>query len=745
MTCAGCARTVERALVALPGVASASVNFATRVAAIEFDPATQSLETITDAVHAAGYKIVGAGREAMEPEDSAQADVRAAFRRTLLAWVLTVPVMVVMILHMAGVPIPGYVWVETVFAVPVLAAAGAATFARGFRAAARLSPNMDTLIMLGSGAAFATAPLQMMGLPVASYAAVAAMIMAFHLTGRHLEARARGRASRAIRRLLELSTKSARAVQADGSTREVPIESVVVGDVVEVRPGEKIPTDGVVISGQSAVDESMATGEPLPVDKGPGDDVIGATVNTTGVLRVRAARVGRDTFLAGVVRIVQEAQTAKVPVQEFADRATGVFVPIVLGLALVTFATWLAFPVAMRRVAELAGPALPWVRVAGVSDLSLAVLAAVSVLVIACPCAMGLATPTALMVGTGIGAGQGILIRNGAAIQTLRSIKTVCLDKTGTLTKGEPSVTDVFPADGRRPKDVLRLAAAVEYASEHPVARAILARAKADGIAVPPVKDFEAVPGKGARGVVEGKTVHVGTEAYLRECGIPTGPHGAASGMVGGTLSFSGGQPLGIPPPEKTTVFVAADANVVGNVAVGDTLKDDSTAAVGMLKAQGLDVVMLTGDNERTAQAIAKSLGIGRVLAGVLPDGKRDAVARLQQEAGSVAMVGDGINDAAALAQADVGIAIGAGTDIAIESADVVLVRSDLSTLVTAFRLSEATFATIRQNLFWAFGYNLVAVPLAMLGLLHPIIAEIAMAASSVSVIGNALRLRRFR
>jgi Cu+-exporting ATPase len=732
MHCASCVVSVECELKRLPGVYKATVNLPTEEAFVEYDPSQLDLQAILAAVARVGYQAKVKTDAEPEEDDSAERKFRAARRRLILAWALTAPVMLLMFFHMTGIFHAHYFdWLEVLFAIPVLAVAGFETYRSAFRSAAHLRANMDTLIALGSLAAFITGPLLLLGLPIANYAAVGAMIMSFHLTGRYLEARARGRASHALRQLLELGAKTA-CIERDGAEVEVSIREVRVGDVMVVRPGEKIPTDGVVVSGESAVDESMATGESLPVEKGPGDELIGATLNTTGLLRARAEKVGKDTFLAQVVRIVQQAQGSKVPIQEFADRVTGVFVPIVLALALTTFLAWLAFPDAMRAAASWA----PWANVghdhlAAPSNLTLAIFAAVAVLVIACPCAMGLATPTALMMGTGIGAAHGILIRNGAAIQAMREVKAIALDKTGTLTKGLPSVTDVARADGLSETDVLRLAAAVESGSEHPIAAAVVRRAREDGISAPPAERFEALPGRGVKALVEGATISAGKPAYAREQGVD--------------LASVEGEIERMQSEGKTLVVVASDTRALGVVAVADTLKEDSKAAVKALRDLGLEVAMITGDNERTARAIAAELGITRVLADVLPDQKRDAVQRLQSEFGRVAMVGDGINDAAALAQADVGIAIGTGTDIAIESSDITLVSGNLSALVTAVRLSEATFRKIKQNLFWAFGYNVVAVPLAVLGLLHPLIAEAAMALSSINVIGNSLRLKRFK
>ena len=729
MTCAGCANTIEKALRAVPGVSTASVNLMTELAKVTFDPQKTHREQLIEAVKASGYgaDVVRVTQKSAQADDTEQ-HLAVARRRLLLAWALTGPVAILMALHMTHVWMPPYMdWIEIALSLPVLVIAGAETFAKGWKTSVHGSPNMDALIALGTGAAFVTGPMKLAGMPIESFAAVAAMIMAFHLTGRYLEARARGRASQAIRRLLELGAKTARVEQM-GQELEIAIDAVKPGDTVVIRPGEKIPVDGQVISGQSAVDESMATGEPLPVDKKPGDEVIGGTINATGAIKVRATKVGADSFLAQVIKIVQEAQAAKVPIQALADRITGVFVPIILAVALVTFLAWYFAPGAMGALAELAAPYLPWVPIEA-SPLSLAVFSAVSVLVIACPCAMGLATPTALMVGTGVGAAQGILIRHGEAIQSMRDVKAVCFDKTGTLTQGKPAVVEVAAEASSGPA-VLQIAASVERHSEHPIARAIVNAAKDQGLALDEPADFNAISGKGVSALVAGRRTLVGKESFLREKNINT------SALES---KLRENEERGY-----TAVLVAVDGQALGAIAIADTLKPEARGALDALRGKDLRLAMITGDNERTARKVAGELGIDRVLANVLPGEKADAIKDVQREFGFVAMVGDGINDAAALAQADIGIAIGTGTDVAIESADVVLVQGDLNTLVSGIELSNATFTKIKQNLIWAFGYNLIAIPLALLGLLHPLVAEAAMALSSITVVSNSLRLRRF-
>ncbi len=729
MTCAACSAAVERALRNLPGVTEASVNLATERAVVQRLPGTATDEAILQAVAHAGYKAIAASAERTDEDvDPSQEKVRVAKRRMLIAWALTLPIVVWMIPEMVW----GIAWPNmTVFrlgmvllATPVLAWAGRQTYRSGVTAALHGYANMDTLITLGTVSSFATGPASFVW-PVANYAGVSAMIMAFHLTGRYIEETAKGRASQAIRKLIELGAKSAHVLR-DGVEVELPLEQVVVGDVLVVRPGEKIPTDGEVVAGESAVDESMATGEPLPVHKGVGDGVLGATVNQTGLLQVRSTRVGKDTFLAQVIRLVEEAQATKVPVQTFADKVTGVFVPIVLGIALLTALAWIVFPQGMHALVA-AGSFLPWVR-ADLTTLTLAIVAVVAVLVIACPCALGLATPTALMVGSGLGAEHGILIRTGAAIQILRDADMIILDKTGTLTQGQPEVTDVAPLAGTA-DELLVLAASAELGSEHPLGAAIVEHARDLDLALGDPQGFEALGGRGVAAMVDNRVVLVGSRGLLAE-------HGIASSAVEPSLQQFEEQ-------GKTAVLVSAGGELQGVIALADALKPEAPQAMAELRRMGIQLAMITGDNARTARAVAQRLGISEVAAGVLPDGKADAVKRYQEQYGTVVFVGDGINDAPALAQADVGIAIGTGTDIAIETSDVTLVRGHLDALIEAVNLSRATFQKIRQNLFWAFFYNVIMIPLAFIGWMHPLLAEIAMASSSVTVVTNANLLRR--
>jgi Cu+-exporting ATPase len=591
---------------------------------------------------------------------------------------------------------------------------------------------MDVLIALGSGGALVTgvvtvlhdlgaAPMLM------NYAGVGAMIMAIHLTGRFIEAKARGRSSAAIQRLLSLEARTARVLR-DEAEVEVPIADVRVGDVMIVRPGEKVPTDGVVVDGRSAVDQSLVTGESMPVEKVPGEAVVGATVNLEGALRVRATGVGENTFLASVIRSVEEAQGSKVPIQEFADRVTGVFVPIVMAIAATALVSWLAFPGFFHSVAVAASEFLPWVE-PGMGRVSLALFAALAVLVIACPCALGLATPTALMVGTGLGAEEGVLVRDGAAIQRLQEADVMVFDKTGTLTEGAPAVTDVVPAAGWTEEELWGILAPLEKLSEHPLARAIAAAAPVVSASRPDVTDFRIEPGRGVYGTVGGRPVIAGNERLMDEEGVDLAPLGE--------------QAEALESQARTIVFVAVDGVAAGLVALADPVKQGAAEALSALRELGLETIMLTGDNERTAAAVATRLGIASWRSSLLPDQKLDVIRELQTDGRTVVMVGDGINDAPALKQADVGLAIGSGTDIAIEAADMALLQDHLAAAVRAVRLSRATFRKIRQNLFWAYFYNTVAIPIAFLGLLHPVIAEAAMAFSSITVVTNANRLRK--
>jgi Cu+-exporting ATPase len=736
MTCAACAQTIEKALKKTKGVKEATVNLATEKATVVYNQAVTSYEEIKKAIEDTGYQVLGREDVRVKYEEEEAREIKeyeTAKTRALISWGLTVPIILWMIPDMIfGVAWPN----QTVFkigmialAAPVLLYPGWTTYKSAFKAITHRSANMDVLIMLGTLASFLTGPPSLFA-PIANYAGVGAMIMSFHLTGRYIEAKAKGRASQAIRRLLELEAKTAKILR-DGREVEISIDEVMMGDLMIIRPGEKIPTDGTVVEGESGVDESMATGESMPVQKKPGDEVIGATINQRGLLKVRATKIGKDTFLSQVIKMVEEAQGSKVPIQEFADRVTSYFVPIVLLLAAGTFVLWLTFPVSMRSVVVWASQFLPWVN-PNLSVLSLAIFATVASLVIACPCALGLATPTVLMVGSGMGAENGVLIRRGEAIQTLKEVRVIVFDKTGTITKGKPEVTDIIAAPGFDEKDVLRWAASVEQGSEHPLAEAIIRKAEKEEVELHKLEKFEAITGRGIVGEITGNTtILIGNRKLMKDRNI----------------DYSALEPelKKLEDEAKTAVIVVKDSKSVGIVAEADTLKEDSVEAMAELEKMGLQTTILTGDNRRTGEAIARKVGISKVLAEVLPDQKVAEIKRLQEEVGLVAMVGDGINDAPALTQANVGIAIGTGTDIAIEAGDVVLVRGDLSGVVKAIKLSRATFRKIKTNLFWAFIYNMVMIPFAMLGLAHPVIAEIAMATSSITVVTNANLLRRVK
>ncbi len=735
MTCASCVHHVEKALNSVHGVEAVQVNLATGQARVRFMPGLVEIHQLTQAVEDAGYEAhLPADREDEEvsPEEKR---MREARRRMLVAWAFTVPVILWMIPEMFwGIAWPSaslYRLGMILLALPVLFRAGGPTLVGGFRALRAGYPNMDSLIFLGTTASFLTGPAGYW-LPVANYAGVAAMIMAIHLTGRYIEETAKGRASQAIRKLLELGAKTARVVR-EGREVEIPVEQVQVGDRMVIRPGEKIPTDGVVVEGESAVDESMATGEPIPVVKRAGDEVIGATVNQDGRLVVRATRVGRDTFLAQVIRLVEEAQTTRVPIQAFADRVTAVFVPVVMSIALGTFLIWMLRPDWMLQLARL-GTFLPWVHPTG-TVLTLALVATISVLVIACPCALGLATPTALMVGSGKGAEQGILFRSGEAIQLLREARMVVFDKTGTLTRGHPYVTDVVPAKRITEEGLLQLAASVEQGSEHPLGRAVIQAAEERGISLLSLSAFQNHRGLGVEGRVEGRRVWVGSPRWLETLHI----QGVSRNEEAEALESRA----------RTVMFVAEEVEGTpvfrGWIAVADPIKPEARAVIAWLQSQGIQTALITGDHPRTAHAVARELGITHVVAGVLPAGKVEEVRKLQQTHRPLVFVGDGINDAPALTQADVGMALGTGTDIAIEASDVMLIQGNLWKVVEAIALSRATFRKIQQNLFWAFAYNVVMIPMAVMGWMHPLLAELAMAGSSISVVTNANLLRRYR
>ena len=740
MHCASCVSAVERALQGVEGIDEANVNLATESASVSFDPQQVSFEVISKAVENAGYTVVTEDDESgIEGElEKDERKINEAKSKMRLVWAFTIPIIAWMIPEMVfGVMIPG----PQIYNLGMLLLGSAAvlipgfeTIRSGWKSGSHLTPNMDALIALGTVASLATGIVSVLhglgiGPAFANFSGVAGMIMAFHLTGRYIETKAKGRASQAIKRLLTLEAKEA-TIERNGEERRVPVSQLQAGDLMLVRPGEKIPTDGVVVSGESSVDESLATGESMPVEKGIGDEVIGATINKQGFVKVEAKKVGSETFLSQVIRMVQEAQGSKVPIQALADRITGVFVPIVILVALLTFSSWMLFPEFFGGIATWASGFLPWVDPT-MGTVPLALFAMIAVLVIACPCALGLATPTALMVGSGKGAENGVLIRKGAAIQTLKDVHTIVLDKTGTITLGKPGVTDVIAAGEIEGETILRLAGAVETGSEHPLGRAVADHARSKGV-LPEATRFEAISGRGVSAQVEGKSLLVGTTTLMEERSIELSP----------ALLEKKQQ---LEDEAKTAMIVAVDGAPAGIIAVADTVKPDSAEAIAELQKLGFEVAMITGDNERTARAIAGEVGIDRVIAQVMPQDKSSEVERLQGEGRIVAMVGDGINDAPALTQADIGIAIGTGTDVAIEAGDIVLVQGELSAVVKAVLLSRATFRKIKQNLFWAFFYNVIMVPLAIAGVMHPVLAEIAMAFSSINVVTNSRRLQKVK
>jgi Au+-exporting ATPase len=738
MTCASCVGRVERALKAIPGVTGAVVNLATERATVH---GAADAAALIAAIEDAGYdaKVIGtAAGNGGEDENAERAEKKDAERRELtrdftIAAVLTAPIFLI---EMGSHLIPGvhgliestigmqWSWyIQFALTTLVLFIPGIRFYDKGLPALWRLAPDMNSLVAVGSLAAYGYSLVATFApgfLPPGTinvYFEAAAVIVTLILLGRLLEARAKGRTSEAIKRLAGLQAKTAR-VRRDGKTVDLPIGSVVSGDIVEVRPGERLPVDGEVIEGASYVDESMITGEPIPVSKSVGSQIVGGTVNQKGAFAFRATAVGGNTVLSQIIRMVEEAQGSKLPIQALVDKVTMWFVPAVFAVAALTFAAWLTF-----------GPS---------PALTFALVNAVAVLIIACPCAMGLATPTSIMVGTGRGAELGVLFRKGEALQLLKDAKVVALDKTGTLTAGKPALTDLELADGFNRPAVLSLVAAVEAKSEHPIASAIVDAAIAEDISLPAVSDFESVTGFGVKAKVDGKRVEIGADRYMVELGLDV----AAFSKVAERLGDEGKSPL----------YAAIDGKLAAIIAVADPIKEATPAAIKALHALGLKVAMITGDNARTAKAIAARLGIDEVVAEVLPDGKVDAVRRLRSKYGKVAFVGDGINDAPALAEADVGLAIGTGTDIAIEAADVVLMSGSLQGVPNAIALSKATIGNIRQNLFWAFAYNTALIPVAA-GLLYPaygillspVFAAGAMALSSVFVLGNALRLRRFK
>ncbi|MHC1719705.1 MAG: heavy metal translocating P-type ATPase [Clostridiaceae bacterium] len=731
MTCTACAKAVERATKKLDGVIESNVNFATEKLTVTYEPSKVRTSDIKRAVDKAGYKALDDEEVLDSHKEEKENEMRKLWKKFVISAVFTVPLLVIAMGHMLGLQLPeiinpmmnprNFAMIQLLLVVPVIAL-GSRFYTGGFRALIRRSPNMDSLIALGTSAAFLYGLFAVYKIFSGDvmythdlYFESAAVILTLITLGKYFESVSKGKSSEAIKKLVGLAPKTALIVR-DGTESEIGIDEVEVGDIILVKPGEKMPVDGEVIEGTTSVDESMLTGESIPVEKNSGDKIIGASINKNGTIKYRATKVGKDTALSQIIKLVEEAQGSKAPIAKLADIIAGYFVPVVMALAVIS--------------------GLSWYFYGETAVFSLTIF--ISVLVIACPCALGLATPTAIMVGTGKGAEYGVLIKSGIALETAHKIQTVVLDKTGTITEGKPEVTDIIASSKMDQDLLLQLAASAEKSSEHPLGEAIVKAAEKKGLEFKKVEKFRAVPGQGIEVYIEGMSIFLGNRKLMDEMNIGLGNLEEVSHR----LAAEG----------KTPMFTAVNGRLSGIIAVADVVKESSAKAIAKLREMGIEVVMLTGDNKMTAEAIAKQVGIDRVLSEVLPENKAEEVKRLQQEGKKVAMVGDGINDAPALAQADVGIAIGTGTDVAMESADIVLMKSDLMDVPTAIQLSKKTIRNIKQNLFWAFGYNVVGIPVAM-GILHifggpllnPMIAGAAMSFSSVSVVTNALRLKGFK
>ncbi|MED2869675.1 heavy metal translocating P-type ATPase [Bacillus thuringiensis] len=722
MTCAACANRVEKRLNKLDGVNKATVNFALESATVDFNPDEVNVNEMKSAITKLGYKLEVKPDDQDASTDHRLQEIERQKKKFIISFILSFPLLWAMVSHFSFtsfIYLPDMLmnpWVQLALATPVQFIIGGQFYVGAYKALRNKSANMDVLVALGTSAAyFYSVYLSIQSIGSSEhmtdlYFETSAVLITLIILGKLFEAKAKGRSSEAIKKLMGLQAKTATVVR-DGTEIKILIEEVVAGDIVYVKPGEKIPVDGEIVEGKSAIDESMLTGESIPVDKSIGDVVIGSTINKNGFLKVKATKVGRDTALAQIIKVVEEAQGSKAPIQRVADQISGIFVPVVVVIAIITFAVWMIFVTP--------------------GDFGGALEKMIAVLVIACPCALGLATPTSIMAGSGRSAEYGILFKGGEHLEATHRLDTVILDKTGTVTNGKPVLTDIIVADGFHEEEILRLVGAAEKNSEHPLAEAIVEGIKEKKIDIPSSETFEAIPGFGIESVVEGKQLLIGTRRLMKKFNIDI--EQVSKSME--ELEREG----------KTAMLIAIDKEYAGIVAVADTVKDTSKAAIARLKKMGLDVVMITGDNTQTAQAIAKQVGIDHVIAEVLPEGKAEEVKKLQANGKKVAMVGDGINDAPALATANIGMAIGTGTDVAMEAADITLIRGDLNSIADAIFMSKMTIRNIKQNLFWALAYNALGIPIAALGFLAPWVAGAAMAFSSVSVVLNALRLQRVK
>ena len=727
MTCVSCANKIEQKLGGIPGVESVNVNFATEKVSIKYNSdivlSTEIIKVISDL----GYKVIleEDSEDFNEEETLEMVVIRKNMKTSIF---ISGIIMILMMINMFVVSIPGYLIITAILGIPIIFGTGMHVHKTSYKAIKNKNLNMDVLVSLGSLPPYL---IGLMGLffPIQTFIEMATTIMTFHLVGKYLEARAKGRASQAIKKLIQMGAKTANILVGKKEVK-VSIKDLKIDDIMIVRPGEKIPTDGIIVDGSSRVDESMATGEWVPVKKEKGDQVIGSTINKNGILKVKVEKIGKDTFLSQVIKMVEECQGSKVPIQEFADKITGYFVPIIIIITILTFISYNVFPQFHLGIIEWGANYLPWINPT-LSPLALAFVTSTAVLVIACPCALGLGTPTALMVGSGKGAGMGILIRNGEAVQTLKDVSAIAFDKTGTITKGKPEVTDIIVSNEITEDKLLCISGTIEKGSEHPISNAIIEKAVSKKIELGEIKEFKNIVGMGVIGKLENKNILVGNRKLMDKNNVS---------YIDFELEL-----IRLEEEAKTAVMIAEDNKLLGIIAVSDQVKADSIKAIKLLREIGIKTVMITGDNNRTALAIANKVGIDHVVADVLPDGKVDEIKKLQKMYGLVAMVGDGINDAPALKQSNIGIAIGTGTDIAIEASDVTLVRGELTGIVSAIKLSKKIFKKIKENYFWAWFYNAIAIPVAMLGLLHPMIGAAAMAVSSVSVVANSLRLNKFK